>query len=183
MCFKPCNPWPIYVFGRHICDVQGLFLKRQADVAVLYSKLLCDHFFEFDKVIAYLQTLPELWACLRTAYLSHNTRVLRQTLGAGMWLAPLALGRQEYNAMEDDLKLAIAERFAEAADMHKVAGRYIKAATDIFRTNSRAMQQMPPDEFENLLHPIFKEDEWILILLGGILGAVVGFAQVHFLKE
>ena len=34
------------------------------------------------------------------------------------------------------------------------------------------MQKMPPDEFENLLHPVFQEDEWILILLGGVLGAL-----------
>ena len=36
---------------------------------------------------------------------------------------------------------------------------------------------MRSDEFEQLLHPVFLEDEWILISLGGVLGLVVGFVQ------
>jgi len=64
-----------------------------------------------------------------------------------------------------------------------MAGNFIVAASDIYRTNARMMQGMPPEKFEDLLHPVFKEDEWILILLGGVLGAVVGMAQVHFLSE
>ena len=36
-------------------------------------------------------------------------------------------------------------------------------------------------EFEQLLHPAFQEDEWILILVGGVLGAMVGFGQSYVL--
>ena len=34
-----------------------------------------------------------------------------------------------------------------------------------------------PDEFEGVLHPVFEEDEIKLIVVGGCLGALVGFAQ------
>ena len=43
MVFKPCFPKPIKIFGWHICDIQGLFLKRQPEVCVLYSKMLKDN--------------------------------------------------------------------------------------------------------------------------------------------
>ena len=36
-------------------------------------------------------------------------------------------------------------------------------------------------EFEGVLHPCFEEDEWILILVGGILGLFVGVAQLFLL--
>ena len=30
--------------------------------------------------------------------------------------------------------------------------------------------QLPPEEFEDVLHSVFKEDEWLLILVGALLG-------------
>lgn len=184
MVFKPCFPKPVVLCGWHICNVQGLFLKRQKEVAVLYSKMLCDHFLSFNKVVEYLQTLPELWSLLKEAYAAHNARVMRQTLGfSANWLAPMALGKQHFEILEEDLKVALVRGLYEADKIHSIAGRYIGKVTDIERKNCLALQQMPPNEFENLLHPVFQEDEWILILLGGILGAIVGIAQVHFLKE
>ena len=35
--------------------------------------------------------------------------------------------------------------------------------------------------FEGMLRPAFKEDEWILIMVGGILGVVVGELQIHLM--
>merc|ERR1712039_548004 len=108
----------------------------------------------------------------------HNTRVFNQTLGSAVTcLAPFALGRQEFKSVEQDLQMELVSRFAEADELHTIAGKLIQAASDILRTNTRMMQSMPPEKFEDLLHPVFKEDEWILILLGGVLGAVVGLAQ------
>jgi hypothetical protein len=42
------------------------------------------------------------------------------------------------------------------------------------------MVQLPPDEFQDLLRPCFQEDEWKLILLGGVLGLLAGLAQLIF---
>jgi hypothetical protein len=40
------------------------------------------------------------------------------------------------------------------------------------------IEEMPPEEFQELLRPCFKEDEWILIALGGALGFLAGVAQI-----
>jgi uncharacterized membrane protein YheB (UPF0754 family) len=40
------------------------------------------------------------------------------------------------------------------------------------------LAELPPDEFEGVLHPVFQEDEFTLILLGGILGLLAGGLQV-----
>jgi len=42
---------------------------------------------------------------------------------------------------------------------------------------------MPPEEFQELLRPCFKEDEWILIALGAVLGMVAGIAQIWFVFD
>ena len=39
------------------------------------------------------------------------------------------------------------------------------------------MQAMPPDEFINILRPVFQQDEIKLIIVGGILGAAAGAVQ------
>ena len=42
---------------------------------------------------------------------------------------------------------------------------------------------MTDDEYEGLLRPAFKQDEWKLISVGAVLGFLIGELQVHlFLK-
>lgn len=45
----------------------------------------------------------------------------------------------------------------------------------------QAMQALSSAEFEGVLHPVFEEDEWKLILVGGALGAAVGVFQLYVL--
>ena len=40
------------------------------------------------------------------------------------------------------------------------------------------MENLPPDEFQDLLRPCFHEDEWKLIVMGGVLGLLAGIAQL-----
>mmetsp|Transcript_62356 Transcript_62356/g.142843 ORF Transcript_62356/g.142843 Transcript_62356/m.142843 type:complete len:225 (+) Transcript_62356:1-675(+) len=182
MCFKPCFPHHFSLFGCELFTIQGLFLKRQPQVCTLYSKMLCEHFLIFDKVVEYLQEQPELWEKLREAYVQFNTKIMRQTIGFRGWFAPLVLGRGQLEQFEKDLQEVLVNGLHQAKDVHDIASHYIGQITDIERKNKDALQRMPPDKFENLLHPIFKEDEWILILLGGVLGAIVGIAQIVLLS-
>ena len=45
------------------------------------------------------------------------------------------------------------------------------------QTMVQEMGRLSSAEFERVLHPVFEEDEWTLILVGGALGAVAGAAQ------
>jgi uncharacterized membrane protein YheB (UPF0754 family) len=40
------------------------------------------------------------------------------------------------------------------------------------------LSELPPDQFERVLHPAFEEDELLLILVGAVLGLLVGGLQV-----
>ena len=54
---------------------------------------------------------------------------------------------------------------------------YIVDALDIKQTVARRLSFLPPSEFEELLHSVFKEDELTLIALGAFLGGLVGLLQ------
>jgi uncharacterized membrane protein YheB (UPF0754 family) len=43
------------------------------------------------------------------------------------------------------------------------------------------LAKLPPEEFEDVLHSVFKEDEWLLILVGALLGMAAGWIQTLFL--
>jgi len=45
------------------------------------------------------------------------------------------------------------------------------------------MAQLPPEQFEGVLHPAFEEDEIQLIVLGGLLGAIVGGLQLLIFRD
>ena len=42
---------------------------------------------------------------------------------------------------------------------------------------------LPSKEFEGMLRPAFQEDEWMIMVLGGVLGVVVGTLQALALSE
>jgi uncharacterized membrane protein YheB (UPF0754 family) len=54
---------------------------------------------------------------------------------------------------------------------------YCDRALSLRKTLSSKMKAMSTVEFEQVLHPVFKEDELTLILAGGVLGAAAGTLQ------
>jgi uncharacterized membrane protein YheB (UPF0754 family) len=180
--------WPIErhvkKFGSLEINFQGLFMQRQPEVCETYSKLLTNHFFNFDKVMKFMDRKPALWNALKQIYNEHNEKVFRDVLGPVLRrLAPAAMGYNHFEFIMEDVKAIGARHFAEARHLQEYLNRYLAVEMDIERDTAEKMKQMPPDQFENLLHPVFQEDEWILILLGGVLGFVVGVGQVYFLGQ
>ena len=56
---------------------------------------------------------------------------------------------------------------------------YIGEAMHLEETLRERMGRLPPHEFEPLLHAVFQEDEWKLVLVGGVLGAALGALQSY----
>jgi hypothetical protein len=73
---------------------------------------------------------------------------------------------------------AIAEIAANPLDYPEVHA-YVTQQLDIERTLARGLKQLSPTEFEDMLHPVFQEDEIILIGTGGVLGLVAGGFQTR----
>merc|ERR1712217_590656 len=54
---------------------------------------------------------------------------------------------------------------------------YVQDTLQLEGTIRTRLQALPSREFERLLHAVFEQDEFKLILVGAILGAIVGFLQ------
>lgn len=62
---------------------------------------------------------------------------------------------------------------------HPELHRYMTTKLDIEQTLAYRLKLLSPTEFEDLLHPVFQEDEILLIGAGGVLGAIAGLAQTR----
>lgn len=90
--------------------------------------------------------------------------------GVVPFVVPDAVVRAAGNGVRD---LALEE-------MSHPAHEYIAEALSIEPTLCHRLQLLSPTNFENLLHPVFKEDEVVLIIVGGVLGAAAGLVQLRY---
>merc|ERR1712066_525621 len=82
----------------------------------------------------------------------------------------------------DELKQNVVNAMLEELPNHTSSfQKYVDSALQIEETIATRLAQLPPDQFEGMLHPAFEEDEWMLILLGGVLGIIVGVFQAAVL--
>ena len=83
----------------------------------------------------------------------------------------LSLGVREYAKLKTDMiDRSIEITMVPISDPALNQSR-AKKIYYMFRDRIRALS---PTEFQKLLRPAFQEDEWILILLGGVTGFIAG---------
>jgi hypothetical protein len=91
------------------------------------------------------------------------------------------LGADEISAMRADaverLLLVLPNAMTNPAVL-----RYFESAIGIEVTMRERMADLPHADFESILHPVFQEDEWKLVLVGGMLGVFLGFLQAYFIN-
>jgi uncharacterized membrane protein YheB (UPF0754 family) len=93
-------------------------------------------------------------------------------------LVVFAFGSTRYNEMKNAVAAKIIERLPETL---RHVEQYAADAMDIQNDLSEKMKMLTEEEFEGLLRPAFKQDEWILITVGAVLGALVGELQVQIM--
>ena len=117
----------------------------------------------------------------------------RRVLNSGALLEDLANGGAQgdlYKFLRRHLPYPIPSHILEAAvaAIAKVAAQpldhpdvhdYVATQLDISQTLSSRLKKLSPTDFEDLLHPVFQEDEITLIATGGVLGLVAGGAQTQ----
>jgi len=156
---------------------QGLFLKRQKEVAADYAALIS------KQLLTPANMMEELFRGAfsdRIMELVHKNvkRLVDEQAGVARPLVVYAVGSQRYIEMKNVVADRILEKMPETM---KYVEAYAEDAMDVRNTLVTRMQDLTPQEFEGMLRPAFKEDEWSLIAVGAILGFLVGEAQVHFM--
>ena len=174
MIFEPKEP-KRYFFG--LVEWQGLFLKRRKEVAADYGRLVASEILTPRNLVEGVLRGP-----LSDRLFAYVARQVKQQVDTQVGLArpfvTLAVGSKRYQEMKD----AVADKLvATLPDTLRAVESYATDALDINNTVVSKMQEMSPEDFEGLLRPAFKQDEWILITVGAVLGFLVGELQVFLM--
>jgi uncharacterized membrane protein YheB (UPF0754 family) len=151
--FEPAEPVDLILF-----EIQGLFESRQVEVSDEFGDFMRRRVLNPTNLLGDLASggdHGELFAFLR--------RQLPYPIPSHVLSAAVSAIAK------------VAENPKEYADIH----RYVSTKLDIDHTLSSRLKLLGPKEFEDLLHPVFQEDEITLIVTGGVLGLVAGAAQTQ----
>mmetsp|Transcript_102682 Transcript_102682/g.162306 ORF Transcript_102682/g.162306 Transcript_102682/m.162306 type:complete len:527 (-) Transcript_102682:98-1678(-) len=172
MIFEPVEP-------KNICGfkIQGLFLQRQQAVSEVYAQIVTDNVLYSRNIVRGIlrgRLSDKLFALLHQAISKSTDKLIGESGKALVSLRRIdLLAKSKRKAAEIVLE--------QMPDTAKHVNSYLDTALDLERLLQEKLAKLPSADFEQLLHPVFQEDEWKLVLMGGVLGVVIGFIQWHFL--
>jgi len=176
MIFRPLYP-------HHFCGggvtIQGLFLKRQKQVSIELASMLTDSCVNAEQMIKYLVSSPGYEGAIEIMH-RHTSKACDEMLGYARKVMPMAIGAEGWSKMKKDVVESLLEELPKHSS-HFLT--YLDQVLQIEETIATRLSDLPPDQFEGMLHPAFDEDEWMLITLGGVLGVVVGLLQAAVLGQ
>jgi uncharacterized membrane protein YheB (UPF0754 family) len=168
--FRPLNPYKCC----HFFTIQGIFIKRQVTVSEVFARVICEEILDtktiWDSILNghYHRNFDAL---LRL----HSIDLVSKLIGGLELLFLAKMGKSKLEMMKDDVAGKICQKIPEIIP---VSYDYITDAFQLQQTIYEKMKLLTPEEFENVLHPVFQEDEMTLIFLGGVLGMLVGVIQL-----
>lgn len=154
--------------------LQGLFLKRQREVARVWCKIVTEEILTLEKISDNMLNGPHSERT-RELISGHVEGVIDKALSNNraaieLIVGPNKLGRVR-SSISDKAIAVFGMPFNDAAfaeDRRQVVENML----------FEKMVAMSPEEFQDLLRPAFQEDEAKLIAVGGALGAMAGFIQL-----
>jgi uncharacterized membrane protein YheB (UPF0754 family) len=165
---------PLYPIQLGPWTLQGLFLRRQKEVAAVWCRLVTREILTVRRFMQSMITGPR-GERARQTILEHVRPLVDRALAS---IGPLAQLVLEPKTLE-----RIAENFGRKAI--EVSGdpfedeRFNEDRSRVIEAMLRErMENLSPEEFQNLLRPCFQEDEMTLILLGAALGGLAGWVQM-----
>ncbi len=167
--FRPLHPKKIGPF-----TVQGLFLRRQKAVAGVWCRIVTREIFTIKALTRSMINGPKSDRT-RSLIKKHMKPLVDESVGIVKPIAQVAVGMEGFARIRErvgELALDVSE---DPFDNHIFVEDRATVVEDFLRAR---MQDLPPDQFQDLLRPCFQEDEWKLVLMGGVLGAAAGFAQL-----
>ncbi len=153
-------------------NIQGAFMKRQDEVSDVFAKVVTEELITLKTIMSEMMYGGKKEKTRRIVKRHINeimeTPLVRTTL-------QLSLGPKEYARLKTDLiDRSIEITMVPISDPEFNASR----AQKIFHMFRDRIRELTPKEFQNLLRPAFQEDEWILIILGGVTGFVAGLIHL-----
>lgn len=154
--------------------IQGLFHKRQHEVARDYGNLVADEIVTPEKILEAILYGP--YADKLVAMIGRHVQdTIDEQTSIAQPVITWSVGAVRYQRMKESAVAALVARMPET--LQHVTD-YAEEAMGIRETLITRLQALPSMEFERMLRPAFEEDEWILIAVGAALGFAAGWFQL-----
>jgi len=154
---------------------QGLFLRRQPEVAEVYGEIIADD----------IVTIGNIGDDLLHGPRSDRTRQMIETamrpaidraVGPASTAVRVAVGTDTYDAIRDSVASEAVEYTMTPLTDEEFNRRQSSA---VKRLITARMREMGPADFSEMLRTAMREDEWLLYLHGAVLG--FGAGVIHLL--
>ena len=171
MIFRPLNPTKIGPW-----TLQGLFLRRQKEVAAVWCGLVTREIVTLQHIMYAMMYGPRgdrARALIRRHIAPVADRVVRDYAP----VAQVMMGEERLEEIRESVGDKAVAVSTDAFDHWPFNRDRAVIIEDLLRDR---METMPPADFQDLLRPCFQEDEMKLILTGAALGLLAGIGQLVF---
>ncbi|MEL6822243.1 MAG: hypothetical protein AAFP70_10810 [Calditrichota bacterium] len=170
--FQPLNPVKVGPF-----KIQGLFLKRQKAVAAQWCDIVARNVITVRNIINDMLNGKK---SERTHLIvrRHIRDVVDRAVGVTKPIVQFTVGLKEFARIKEsasETAIHITSEVLEDPTFNEERAAIIKELLE------ERMIALSPEEFQYLLRPAFEEEELKLIIVGAILGALAGFAQLVYI--
>jgi uncharacterized membrane protein YheB (UPF0754 family) len=165
MIFEPVDP---HRFGP--LKLQGLFIRRQPEVSEVYAEIIADDIVTLRNIGDELLHGPR---ADRTRQMIEDAMrpAVDRAVGPARLAVQVALGRSEYENIRESLATEAVDYTMTPLEDPEFNRRQSAAIRDMFTDRVR---ELPHKDFSELLRSGMREDEWLLLLHGAVLGFVAG---------
>ncbi|GAA0365992.1 DUF445 family protein [Bowmanella denitrificans] len=170
--FEPKRPHKVGIF-----TVQGMFLKRQKEVSRVYAEIIEQKLLNSQNITHAVLKGAGSAQLLELIELHVNDAIERYVALAQPYFA-LAVGSDDYFRMKE---MAVKRIFEDSDKFLHYAHDYANGALNIGEDLRVKMEALSPEEFEGVLRPAYKQDEWKLIIVGAVLGMLAGVGQLYLM--
>jgi uncharacterized membrane protein YheB (UPF0754 family) len=169
MIFEPVEPRKIGPFTLH-----GMFLRRQHEASAVYADVIAK---DIVTVRGFGEELLHGPRADKTRQLIARTLrpAIDRAAGPLLPAVRLAVGRREYDAIREGVAAESAELTLVPLSDPDFNREQSTQVHDLFEERMRALD---PHDFAEMMRSAMREDEWLLLLHGAVLGLAGGLVHL-----
>lgn len=169
MIFRPIEPKKY----AGLVTYQGMFPSRQAEIAADYGRIAEREILTPANLLRII-TEGEAGTKIARLVLTKVSERVEQAKPMVEMMVQTEVTDEQLEAV----KWMVVQRVGQAVpELQPEVEAYLEKRLGVSDLVETKLARMPKLEFERLLRGIFEQDEWILIVIGGALGAGVGLLQ------
>jgi uncharacterized membrane protein YheB (UPF0754 family) len=173
--FEPRTPVKVGPFV-----IQGVFIKRQLEVARAFSDVISDRVLTEDNLKSHIRE-GDSRQRITNIVEGYVERSLTDYEKDPMVLMLVDKGKLAETKEDVLARVRDADFDDDSSDMGEDTSRMMKKQSTHMREQMHVnLEKLDSERFGGILRPIFQEDEWKLMLAGGMLGTGAGALQAIF---